>query len=72
MNLYCYLWAVGDHIMIYTTETTSLLQSLIDLIKHEPVWAGFEFRALEDYLVHSDDKVQVPVKLGDKIFIYYL
>lgn len=72
MNLYCYLWSVGDEVMVYTTETTSLLQSLIDLIRHEPVWAGFEFRALEDYLIHSDDKVQAPRKLGDKIFVYYL
>lgn len=72
MSLYCFLWKVGDDTYVYTVSEDSLLGSLIALIHHEPAWAGFRFRALENYLIHDDDQVQTPKMLGNNIFVYYI
>lgn len=72
MKLYCFLWKIGEHTTIYSVEEVSLLEALITLIRHEPIWAEFKFRALENYLIHSDDKVQVPDMFGNRILAYYL
>lgn len=61
-----------DHTFIYTAECECLLMALIDIIHHEPMWAAFEFRALDNLLLHSDDRVQAPQMLGKEIFVYYL
>lgn len=72
MNLYCFLWKMCDRTFVYTAERDSLLMALIDIIHHEPMWKAFEFRALDNLLLHSDDRVQAPKMLGKEIYVYYL
>lgn len=72
LNLYCFLWRTCDHTFVYSAQACTLLMALIDIIRHEPMWAAFEFRALEDLLIHSDDRVQAPRMLGKHIFVYYI
>lgn len=71
-NLYCFLWKLADETYVYTVEEHSLLMALFELIRHCPDWANFKFRALEDYLIHPDDKVQMPELFGNRIMAYYL
>lgn len=72
MNLYCFLWKVCDHTYVYTAEVPTLLLALISFIRQDPMWAEFEFRALDSLLIHSDDRVQAPKMLGSQIFVYYI
>lgn len=61
-----------DHIYVYTAAQESLLMALIDITYHEPMWTAFEFRALDNHLLHSDDVVQAPRMLGKEIYVYHL
>lgn len=72
MSLYCFLWKTCDHTYIYTAEVPSLLMALISIIQHQRDWAAFGFRALDNLLIHSDDRVQAPRMLGNQIYVYYL